>query len=54
MKFSHIRIRDDQDAFLRSLPGSVTENIRQAIDDYIKKINASRFSSSSSKGGHNG
>ena len=35
----------------RELPGTLTEHIRQAMYDYLKKIEESRISSSRSKGG---
>ena len=32
-----IRLREDQHAFLKDLPGTISEHLRRAIDDYIEK-----------------
>lgn len=44
-------IREDQDAFLKQLPGQISEHIRIAIDDYIKKMTPKAKTSPSKKGG---
>ena len=43
----------DQDtvSFLKSLPGTVSEHIRRAIDEYIEKIKSQKISASQSKKG---
>lgn len=48
-------IRDDQDEFLKELPGNVSEHIRRAID-YYRKIKEKYLTakSPSVKGGKNG
>ena len=49
MRFLQIRVREDQDESLRKLPGSVTENIRRAIDEYIEKRKVQNVSASASR-----
>lgn len=34
------KIREDQAAFLQSLPGNASEHVRAALDDYITKKKA--------------
>jgi hypothetical protein len=54
-----IKLRVDQKQFMEGLPGSASEHIRRAIDDYIDKTKKSRINVSKSpskivKGGNNG
>ena len=37
-------------SFLKSLPGTMTEHIRRAIDEYIDRLKGSEASASQSKG----
>lgn len=49
MEFFHLRLRDDQANFLRKLPGATAEHIRQAVDDYIRKLSDDKSSLSLSE-----
>ena len=40
----------DQRLFLENLPGTLSEHIRRAIDEYIERIKANNVSSSVSRG----
>lgn len=44
-------IREDQDELLKQLPGNSSENVRSAIDMYLKVKEKHFVSASSSKGG---
>lgn len=44
-------IREDQDELLKQLPGNSSENVRSAIDMYLKVKEKYFVSASSSKGG---
>ena len=41
-------ITDEQHAFLHQLEGTLSENIRKALDDYIIKLRSLRTASSAS------
>ena len=50
MVYCTVFLREDQDLFLRKLPGSKAGHIRRAIDDYIQKMKGINAGTSASKG----
>jgi hypothetical protein len=42
-------IREDQNKFLTKLPGTLSEQVRRAIDEYIESIEGKNVGSSLSK-----
>ncbi len=51
MKRKHFYLTDEQITFLKSLPGTMAEHIRVAINEYITKKNQANVSASSSMEG---
>jgi hypothetical protein len=49
----HLRWRQDQSDSISKLPGTKNANIRQAIDDYIKKMIPDSLPSRSKRKGDN-
>ena len=49
MKRIDAYIHEIQYFFLTSLPGTLSEHIRRALDDYIEKVKALKVSASTSK-----
>lgn len=51
----HFYLTEEQEKFLKSLPGTMAEHLRKALDEYIeKKQNLNISASSSMKGGDYG
>ena len=55
----HFLLSNDQIRFLQHLPGTTTEHVRRALDDYIEKVKREQTQVSNSpskdikKGGYN-
>jgi hypothetical protein len=55
MLIPHVfRIREDQDEKLRTLPGSISDHVRRAIDEYLIKQKPDIAISASKRGDENG
>ena len=50
LKRKDIYITNEQVIFLSELPGTISEHIRRAIDEYIDRLKGSEASASQSKG----
>jgi len=49
MERINVWINKQQSKFLKDLPGTLSEHIRRAIDDYIKALKGVNVSASASK-----
>lgn len=53
MRPFHIRLEEEQMLFLEEQSLPVSEIIRRAIDEYLKRLQSQQISASASKGGQN-
>lgn len=51
MRRIDVYITENQLSFLSTLPGTISEHVRRALDDYIQKMRVAKASASKSKKG---